>query len=202
MNHLTMEQLLELREPGMEPGLAGAREHLEACDACRAEADRLAQRVARLRALPEPRPARDRFLEVRSRYVAARRTRRLQWGGLGSLAVAAGIALMVMVPRGGVPGADPADTELAQMITRSQQLEDALHAWDPDSRMLDGRTATIAARLEDQLNALDRQIEVLKVLEGRTGQARAEQLRLWRERIGLLDALMDVHVTRASYAGL
>jgi hypothetical protein len=27
-------------------------------------------------------------------------------------------------------------------------------------------------------------------------------LRLWRERVGLLDALMDVHVTRASNAGL
>jgi hypothetical protein len=27
-------------------------------------------------------------------------------------------------------------------------------------------------------------------------------LRLWRERVGLLDALVDVHVTRASSAGL
>ena len=27
-------------------------------------------------------------------------------------------------------------------------------------------------------------------------------LKLWRERVGLLDALVDVHVTRASNAGL
>jgi hypothetical protein len=29
-----------------------------------------------------------------------------------------------------------------------------------------------------------------------------ELLRLWRERVGLLDALVDVHVTRASNVGL
>jgi hypothetical protein len=30
----------------------------------------------------------------------------------------------------------------------------------------------------------------------------AQLLRLWRERVGLLDALVDVHVTRASNVGL
>jgi hypothetical protein len=28
------------------------------------------------------------------------------------------------------------------------------------------------------------------------------KIQLWRERVGLLDALVDVHVTRASNAGL
>jgi hypothetical protein len=34
-------------------------------------------------------------------------------------------------------------------------------------------------------------------------QVREEQLlKLWRERVGLMDALVDVHVTRASHIGL
>lgn len=203
MSHLTMEQLLELREPGLEPGVAGARRHLESCEACRLEADRLAQRVARLRALPEPRPARDQFQAIRRRHVAERRSRQVQWGGLGTLALAAGIALVVVMrPPAAEPDLPAADTELEQMIARSQQLEEALHTWDPDSRVMDGRTATIAARLEDQLGSVDRQIEMLKLLEQGTAQSRAQEVRLWRERIGLLDALVDVHVTRASYAGL
>jgi hypothetical protein len=33
------------------------------------------------------------------------------------------------------------------------------------------------------------------------GIRETESLRLWRERVGLLDALVDVHVTRAGYVG-
>jgi hypothetical protein len=47
---------------------------------------------------------------------------------------------------------------------------------------------------------VDRDLEATELLEQ---QARdLELLKLWRERIGLLDALVDVHVTRASNAGL
>ena len=58
MSHLSMETLVALREPGTEPGEAAAREHLEGCPLCRAEFDRLHQRVARLKALPALRPSR------------------------------------------------------------------------------------------------------------------------------------------------
>ena len=98
MTHLSMDALVSLREAGQEPGDAAAREHLEGCEHCRAELERLHQRVARLKALPALRSRRDRWPEVQAR--------------------------------------------------------------------------------ESQV------------------------LRLWRERVGLLDALMDVHVTRASNAGL
>ncbi len=215
MSHLTMEQLLELREPGLEPGIAAAREHLTQCAACQAEADRLAQRVARLRALPIPRPSRDGFLELRARLARARRRRRLLAGGAGALALAASVALAVVLrnpaPDRTLPvqlgGADPAlvtgQDELAQVMARSRELEEALQVYDPDSRSMDGRTAAITGRLEDQLTTVDRQLQLLGVAELRVGPSgRVEQLRLWRERVGLLDALMDVHLTRATYAGL
>ncbi|MCL4864320.1 MAG: hypothetical protein KJZ47_00415 [Gemmatimonadales bacterium] len=203
MTHLTMEQLVALREPHAEPGSHAAREHLEACPACRAELDRLHQRVARLRALPTLRPARDRFASVRAQLVAERRRRQVRWGGLGGLALAASVALFLVVR----PAADSRNAaeaalsnELIETITRSQQLERALVAIEPENRVLDSRTAAITGRLEDRLQLVDRDLQAAGLMNPEVRLR--EQLRLWRERVGLLDALVDVHVTRASYAGL
>lgn len=203
MTHLTMEQLVALREPHGEPGSHAAREHLEACPTCRAELDRLHQRVARLRALPTLRPARDRFASVRAQFVAERRRRQVRWGGLGGLALAASVALFLVVR----PAADSRNAaeaalsnELIETITRSQQLERALVAIEPENRVLDSRTAAITGRLEDRLQLVDRDLQAAGLMNPEVRLR--EQLRLWRERVGLLDALVDVHVTRASYAGL
>ena len=206
MTHLTLDQLLELREPGSEPGRDAALAHLEMCPACRAEAERLDQRVARLRALPTPRPSRDRFLETRVAFVRGRRLKRLRRGGLAGLALAASLLIAFGLRSGPTPqpavAAAALEDELAEIMARSQELERALTVYDPESRVLDGRTAGMVLRLEDQLGAVDRQLEMLSTL-GRFNTARRDdQLRLWRERVGLLDALMDVHLTRASFAGL
>jgi hypothetical protein len=202
MTHLSMDALVSLREPGQEPGDAAAREHLEGCEDCRAELERLHQRVARLKALPGLRSGRDRWPEVRVRVLAERRHRRSQIAGLVGLAAAASIALAVAIgpaPAQGPIVASNAD-EIQQAMDRSQALESALHRYDPESHVLDGRTARIAQELEDRIAQVDRELEVADLMEQ---QAREPQvLRLWRERVGLLDALMDVHVTRASNAGL
>jgi hypothetical protein len=203
MTHLSIEQLLALRDPGAEPGTQAAREHLDQCDTCRTELDRLHQRVARLRALPGLRPARDRFPAVRARLVADRRRRRVVWAGLGGLSLAASVALVVLLGparSAGDPHEAAASNELLETITRSQQLERALVALEPESRVLDSRTAAMTGRLEDRLQLVDRDLQAADALDP-TVRLR-EQLRLWRERVGLLDALVDVHVTRASFAGL
>lgn len=207
MSHLSIDQLIELREPGSEPGRETAQAHLQQCEACRAEAERLDQRVARLRALPAPRPSRSRFLETRAAFVRGRRRRHIQRGGLVGLALAASLLLAVGLrsdqsPDGTLIPVAQTENELAGAIARSQELENALRLYDPESRVLDGRTAGLALRLEDQLSAVDRQLEMLSTLGQLHTSRRHEQLRLWRERVGLLDALMDVHLTRASFAGL
>lgn len=203
MTHLSMDQLLALRERSSEPGAHGAHEHLIACPVCQAEFDRLHQRVARLKALPSLRPARDQFPALRTRLAAERRRRQVRWAGLGGLAMAASIALFVMTTPPENADQLPVETisaELMETITRSQQLERALVALDPDARMLDSRTAAIAGRIEDRLHMVDLDLQAADLLD--TQVRIREQLRLWRERVGLLDALVDVHVTRASYAGL
>ncbi len=200
MSHLSIETLVALRDPGTEPGEAAARQHLEACPLCRAELERLHQRVARLKALPALRPSRERWSGVLGQVRAERRRRRLRSGGLAGLAAAASVALALAVTslRPAAAGLDPA--EIQQAMVRSQALESALDRFDPESRVMDGRTAGIAQELEDRIARVDRELEMVELMEQ---QARdAELLRLWRERVGLLDALVDVHVTRASNVGL
>jgi hypothetical protein len=201
MTHLTMEALLSLREAGLEPGDAAARRHLESCAGCRAELERLHQRVARIKALPGLRPSRDRWPQVAARVRAARRQRRLRASGLLGLAAAASVTLGVFVR--GTAGRLPVpigQQEIHQAMARSQALESALSQYHPENRVLDGRTAGIAEELENRIARVDRQLEMAELL-GR--QSRDEQLlKLWRERVGLLDALVDVHVTRASNVGL
>lgn len=199
MTHPTLDTLLSLREAGVEPGDAAAREHLESCAGCRAELERLHQRVARLKALPALRPTRDRWPEVALRVRAERRRRRVQVGGLVGLAAAASIALGVFAGRtaGPVPLSGQA---IEEAMVRSQALESALSQYHPENRVLDGRTAGIAQALENRIARVDRELEMAELLER---QSRDESLlKLWRERVGLLDALVDVHVTRASNVGL
>lgn len=200
MTHLSIDDLLSLREPGTEPGAAAAREHVNQCDQCQAELDRLHQRVARLKALPPLRPARDRWPETAARFRAERRRRRTRTAGSLALALAASIAI-VTGPLS-TPGTSlaPTSTRISQAMERSQALEDALSAFNPDARMLDGRTAGMAQELEDRIAQVDRELEATELSRQ---QARDDELlKLWRERVGLLDALVDVHVTRASHAGL
>lgn len=200
MTHLTMETLLSLREAGLEPGDASAREHLESCTACRAELDRLHQRVARIKALPALRPGRDRWPPTAARVQAYRRARRQRVAGLIGLAAAASIAVAVLVGPPSGAGAAAGEQEIQAAMQRSQALESALSQYHPEERMLDGRTAGIAQELEDRIARVDRELEMAELLER---QPRDDQLlKLWRERVGLLDALVDVHVTRASNVGL
>jgi hypothetical protein len=200
MTHLTIEQLVALREPGAEPGTQAAREHLDRCEACRAEFDRLHQRVARLRALPALRPTRDRWPAVRARFEAERRARRLRRFGVVGLAAAASVALALGTRS--VPQSVPAATAgaLSDAMARSRALEAAIDRYHPETRVLDGRTARIAQELEDRIAAVDRELEMTDLKA--PGTREAQELDLWRERVGLLDALVDVHLTRASNVGL
>jgi hypothetical protein len=198
MTHLTIETLLSLREAGLEPGDASAREHLEGCPGCRAELDRLHQRVARLKALPALRPGRDRWPETAARLRVARRAHRQRLAGLVGLAAAASIAVALLVPRNGTVAGG--EQEIQAVMARSQALESALSQYHPEERMLDGRTAGIAQELEDRIARVDRELEMAELLERQPPDD--QLLKLWRERVGLLDALVDVHVTRASNVGL
>src|SRR6266699_553963 len=154
MMHCTMDDVLAL---AAGEGSAWARQHVAGCAACRAELEALYQRVARLKALPARRPARDRWPAVR-------------------------------------------DAVLARVKQQSATLEQQLGRYDPDGRVTSGRSAALAAALEDRIAVIDGELAQLGPTRA---QARpADLVTLWQQRVELMEQLMSVHVTRAAYVGL
>jgi hypothetical protein len=201
MTHLSMEQLLATREPGLEPQVRGWRDHAASCAECQAELDRLDQRVARMKTLPALQPSRDLFGAVRFKAAAERRRKRVRQVAVAGMALAASVTFAaVMVNRQQqnriLVAADP---ELAQMMSQSKGLEQAISGFDQDRQVVDGRTVAVTSSLEDRLARVDREIEAVGFLDPQARQER--MIKLWRERVGLLDALVDVHLTGARYVG-
>ncbi len=195
--HCTMDELLAVRDG---EGSGAARQHVDECPACRAEVDRLHQMAAALRALPVQRPPRDRWPEVQAVAAGARRRRRWVATGWASLAVAAGLAVILGVRAVRSSGGQMAaqTVSLDSLVAASQQLEDALRTLDPTSRVLSGRAASTVAELEDGIALVDAQLGEAQ----RSGASRDDLLRLWQQRVQLMNQLVNVHVTRAAYVGL
>jgi anti-sigma factor RsiW len=195
--HCTMEELLAVRDG---EGTAAQRQHVETCPACRAEVERLHQVAAALKALPGPRPPRDRWPEVKAGAQAQRRRRRWVRAGWATLAAAAGLALVVGIKSTRWGGGQMAGREvnLDSLVLESQKLEEALRAYDPTSRVLTGRAASTIAALEDQIAVLDAQLA-----DAQHQNAPQQDLaQLWGQRVQLMNQLVNVHVTRAAYVGL
>ena len=200
-DHLSMELLIAVRDGDRsEPGYAAARQHADGCAACRTELDRLHQRTAQLRALAILEPAHSAFPAVRQRLEADRRhrwQRRLSWAGL---AAAASLVLTVVGFDLLRPARLDASAQLDSAMSRSQLLEQALEAYRPDQRVLDSRTAELVITIEDRIADVDAR---LARVASRDPRARlTEQVELWQERVGLMSALVDVHLSKATNVGL
>ena len=202
-DHCTLEQLVALRDvmAEAEPGHAEVRAHLAACPACRAEADRLEQRVARLRALPMLTPVPDRFAQVRDRVAQQRQVRRFRWAGLSGLAAAAAIVGVLIVQDMIQPRAAEGSQQLAQVMAESRVLEGELARLNPDSRAMDLVTAQVAGQLQARIAAIDEQLQAAQAPQGQR-PTDDQLIELWRQRVGLMDALVDVHTSGARQVGL
>jgi hypothetical protein len=191
-----MSELLAVRDG---EGAAWARAHVDECAFCREELDLLYRRVAALRALPAQRAPRDRWPAIRAQAVRERRGRVLRRSGWGALAAAAGVALLLGVRTVGVLGPTPAmgQTELDALMDESRTLEATLRSYDPEGRILNARAAGIIADLEDRIALVDAGISQVTT----RGGAREDLIGLWRDRVDLMNALVNAHVTRATYVG-
>lgn len=201
ITHLSMEQLVALRDGDRsEPGHAEAHRHFAGCSRCQVELDRLHQRTARLRALPTLVPAGNEFPAVRQRIAVERRQR--NWRTAATVGVAAAATLVFAVIGRDIvhPPRLDAEQQLQSAMSKSQQLEHQLHAWNSDQRVVDGRTVMVVIQLENQIADLDAQLVAAARLQ-RTARIEHE-LKLWRQRVGLMNALVDVHLTNASSVGL
>src|SRR5207247_10413532 len=91
--------------------------------------------------------------------------------------------------------------ELAQSERQSASLVAQLPRYDPDWRAETGRAAALAAELEDRIAAVDAELARLNV-GAPADRGDRDLVKLWQDRVGLMQQLMEVHVTRASYVGL
>ena len=191
--HGTTEELLALRDG---EGTEWTRDHAAVCAACGAELFRLEQMRARLRALPAFTPPRDRWSGIAQR---ARRERRVRWvrgvSGIVAAAALTGLTFVALQPRPVNVASERATLDRA--MTRSQALEQTLKALGPDRQALSADAARVVAELEDRLSQIDAQLARPDAWQGQ-GSATG----LWQERAGVLGALVDVHATRAAFAGL
>lgn len=189
--HLGMDELLGLRDG---EGSAFARMHVQSCEECGCELERLYQVRSELRALPTFGPPRELWPRIRRRVWRRRVRRRLSYGAVGLAAAAALAGLLVL--RG--PAAEPTDVwvaeasseDLGPMITRARQLETLLQVYSPERRVYNAPTALAASALEDRIVVLDQLL-----LESRALGAEREVLRgLWGERVFTLEQLVSLQV--------
>ena len=199
MTHPSLDQLLAAREPGLEPGVAPVRAHLVSCPACQNELARLEQRSARLKALPALRPARDHWPALEQRLRAEQRRRRLRVAAWAGLAAAACLGVAVGAHYRQTRPTPAEQLALDEAMSRSRQLEQLIQSYNPDARVTNGRTVRVAGELEARIAQVDQQLEAAQMLDARRRDEAL--LGLWRQRVGLLDALVDVHLTQASAVG-
>ena len=194
--HLSIDDLLSVRDGEAS---AEAAAHAASCPECAAELERLRVVRKELAAFPEEAPDRDLWPTVRAAASARRQLRR--WVRAGwALAAAALLFTVVMGVRGGVEAWREA--QLARrtraLVAESQKLEHTLRSLEGGGRVMNGRTAGTIAQIQDRIALIDVQL-------GRTGPDRAaslDELKLWQERVQLLDALVNVQATRTAYVGL
>jgi hypothetical protein len=192
--HLEMAELLALRDG---EGWAFARSHIEECERCRQEVERLHRLRTELRALPTFQPPRELWPRVAAKEVRRRWRRRFVYGGLG-LAAAASLAGFLVLRGPAVEPAAPPDLwvaeatsrDLGPMINRSRQLESLLQVYAPQSQVYDAPTALAVSVLEDRIVLLDRMLTHV-----RTDGADREVLRgLWGERVLALEQLASLQL--------
>jgi len=90
--------------------------------------------------------------------------------------------------------------DLVRVKQQSATLEQELGRYDPDARVTSGRSAALAAALEDRIAVIDG--ELVRLGAPRVQAGPAELVKLWQQRVDLMQQLVRVRVTRAAYVGL
>ncbi len=191
--HCTMDEVLAIRDG---QGSQAALRHLDECDECCHELELLHQRVAALKALPSINPPRDRWSAVRGQVMVERAQARRRFGGWLAAAAAASVAMAIGIGGLVTPAAQEPDA-LAALVSEAQMLEEALRNMRPETRVLNGRTLGAVAALEDRLELLDVLFEEARLRR----LPRDRVVILWRERVDLMDALVNVQVRPVTLIG-
>lgn len=203
--HATTEQLLSLRDG--RPVDAAAAAHAAQCPECQRQLQGMERLRARLRELPELDPPPDLWKTIALQAVAAPdRPTHTPWYwpvGVG-VAAACALAVALVLNVGQAPDDGPAPgttTDLiaatpapmssvngvttADLLETSRQLETALRIMPAAPQVTRASTALTIADLQDRIFQVDTMLNDPEL------DSTSEQ-ELWRQRIRLMDTLMQV----------
>lgn len=219
--HASVEQLLNLRDARGGAQDSALALHVAGCERCQLELGRLRAIQAGLQGLPPLQPPAGAWQAVAARHAAARRApARSPWAWGGAVAAALAISAVLLglpgkapeqvpgqaalvvgeepsaVPRlaavsGGQAQEDKAD--LQALMQRSRNLEQLLRAIPAGPQVVSAGTAGTIAALEDRVALIDFQLS----LESESQLTPAQQQLLWRERVDLMNSLVQVRYAQA-----
>jgi len=212
--HANTDQLLSLRDG--EPVEPAVNAHVEDCERCRLEIDR--HRLIReiLRDLPAVEPPTDLWRTVAVTSVAPSPVPRFHWASAVAIAASFLLGLALMMRIGG-DGADPSlaplettpaatvsslvepgnGVSLAALQTRSRKLEALRAAMPRQPKVERAGTAMTIADLEDRIALVDLRLHAADAL----GLTEAQRHALWKERVNLMQSLVQVEYARLQGPG-
>lgn len=213
--HANTEQLLSLRDGGLDTPLE-VQEHVGGCEQCQREIDRLSGVRDALRSLPEVPPSSDLWKTLAIGALQRPEPPRFHWGSAVAIAASfvLGLALLIRLgPDRGEPGDAPIEntpaatisettpvtdrTMLPALQTRSRRLEALRAAMPRRPEVNRAGTAMTIADLEDRVALVDMRLNAADALQLTPAQRQA----LWRERVNLMQSLLQVEYAQLQSPG-
>jgi hypothetical protein len=205
--HARLDELLSLRDGA--PVDAGVRTHVVDCPECTAALARAQSLRDRLRALPAvPEPVTDGWVAVQARLAATSDRRRwatrvAPFAAAASVAALGLFATLRLLEAPASPEVAPAphivaeSAALEDLRARSQALEALLAVMPARPAVERADTSVPIESLEAQVQWLDHQLS----LAGADGGA-ADAERLWRDRVEVMNSLVQLRYVEAQHVVL
>jgi len=205
--HARIDELLSLRDGA--PVDARVRAHVNHCAECAAALAGTATVRDQLRALPSaPEPAWDGWIELQSR-VAQRHERRRRLAWIAPFAATASVAALAVFAalRGFDTPSQPAsrpeprsvlETQSVDALrARSQALEELLAALPERPSVARAATSVPIESLEAEVQWLDHQLSIAGADAAAPGTER-----LWRDRVEVMNSLVQLRYVEAQHVAL
>jgi len=217
--HASINQLLSLRD--REPVAADVRQHVDSCEQCQGELQRLQTVRNLLQQLPQLETSQQQqndFAQLDQRWQHVqqqvhRRQHRRQRVGIFAVAACVAVIVIAAIPTlltrtateyqsesppvasltTAVPPFSATQTKHAQWLARNVQLENALRDLPQAPKVTRGGTAYAIASFEDQIALVDYQLSYGEAV----GMNESQSVSLLQNRAELLDSLYKVRYTQA-----
>ena len=213
--HASIEQLLDLRDAQSQDARAGdpeLRAHVDSCGACKAELSRLVNLRETMRSLAEIEPPAGRWQDI----VQAPAKSGISWRQPLVWGMAASLLVMVWVA-GNLSGRDSIESRVAGQAGDAARAAVAANGYDDVDALIDrsrrlgmllqslpGRPEVVRAGTDNTIASLENSLALVNYTLNQpdTELTSGEAKELWQYKVNLMDSLVNVRYTEASFASL